>query len=347
MIDLRSDTVTTPTIEMWDAMRQASLIDDTLQGDATVQSLEQLAAQILGKENALYVVSATMGNVIATLCHAGHGGEAVLDAQSHIANSEAGGISRLSHLFCVPVPSERGQMDLDILYSSVRGGFSRYGQPTAMVAIETSHNHSGGYVPSMQYLDDVHKFAHDAGVNVHIDGARLFNASVALGVAPASIAAHADSVVICLSKGLSAPMGAILAGSQSFIEKARTYRRMVGGGLRQAGIMAAAGRVALQSMVSRLADDHRRAQNLWDALRAIDEQLVNATPSHTNILQIQLGSQRQTDPQYWLDRLASAGIQARACAEHTLRLVTHRHISDEDVATVISVVQDIHRGQGA
>jgi threonine aldolase len=216
MIDLRSDTVTRPTDAMWDAMRNASLGDDTLEGDATVQALEQEAATLLGKEDALFVCSGTMGNAIATLVHAHRGGEAVLDQDAHMANSEGGGVSRLAGLFCRTVASRRGEMDLQILSNSIRGGYSRYGEPTAMVAIETSHNAAGGCVQSLNYLAQVAGVARKRGAAVHLDGARLFNAAVALGIDARDIAQYGDSVTFCLSKGLSAPMGSIIGARCCF-----------------------------------------------------------------------------------------------------------------------------------
>ena len=331
MIDLRSDTVTRPTHEMLEAMRFATLNDDTLEGDPTVRRLEIRAAELSGKKDALFVVSGTMGNVIATLAHARERGEALVDEQSHMARSEAGGLSHLAGLFCVRIPSHKGEMQLDALRESIRPAFSRYGLPTAMIAVETSHNHSGGYVPSLAYLQQVADMARAAKVPVHIDGARAFNAAIALGVPLSTICAHGDSVSLCLSKGLGAPMGSVLTGSADFISRARVFRRMVGGGLRQAGIMAAAGLVALETMTERLADDHRRARHLWELLRASAPELVNADAPHTNILQIHVPA--DSAPQ-WEHAFHAHGILVRASNRKSLRLVTHRHIDDADIHQV-------------
>lgn len=343
MIDLRSDTVTRPTALMWEAMQTASLGDDTLEGDPAVRALELQSAAATHKDDAMYVVSGTMGNLIASLCHATNGGEAIVDGQAHMAKSEAGGMSRLAHLYPVPVPSMRGEMDLDVLAGALRPGFSRYGQPTAMVCVETTHNHSGGYVPSLAYLADVHGLAERAGVPVHMDGARVFNAAVALGVPVARVTTHCDSLTFCLSKGLSAPMGAMLVGSHAFIERARTFRRMVGGGLRQAGIMAAAGKIALDTMVPRLADDHRRAHDLWRGLHDIDPRLVDTVPSMSNIVRLRVAEQRVADPKAWETALAARHIQARASGSGMLRLVTHRHIDDADIDTAIGAIAEIRQ----
>lgn len=341
MIDLRSDTVTRPTKLMWEAMQSASLSDDTLEGDPNVRALEHLAAAVTGKEEALFVVSGTMGNLIALLCHATRGGEALIDAQAHMLKSEAGGISRLAHLYPVPVASVRGEMDLDRLEAALRPGFSRYGQPTAVIGVESTHNHSGGYVPPLSYLADVRRLAARAGAQVHMDGARVFNAAAALGVDVSRIAAHCDSLTFCLSKGLSAPMGSMLAGSHALIEQARTFRRMVGGGLRQAGIMAAAGKVALETMAARLAEDNARGQRLWRGLADIDPGLVDTMPSLSNIVRLQVGGQCRGDPHAWEDALFEHGILARASGDSALRFVTHRHVGDADIEATLAAVASI------
>jgi len=340
VVDLRSDTITLPTEAMWAAMRNATLADDSLEGDDTVQRLEAMAAELLGKEAALFVTSGTMGNLVASLSHGGRGGEAIADANAHIITSEAGGIARLAGLMCHGVPGGRGEMDLEAMRGKLRASHTRSGQPTAMVVIETSHNHSGGTVPSLPYMRQVRELAHDHGAAVHVDGARVFNAAAALGVSVREIAAMADSLTFCLSKGLSAPMGSLLAGSSSFIERARTYRRMVGGGLRQAGIMAAAGVVALRDMPARLVDDHRSALQIWEVLRQAGSGLVSADAPETNILMIDVrGAREQRSASEWVSTLAQAGVAVRARDAFTLRLVTHRHIdlaSAERAARVIA-----------
>ncbi|SAL33344.1 threonine aldolase [Caballeronia udeis] len=331
MIDLRSDTVTRPTDAMWAAMQEATLGDDTVEGDATVQALEQEAAALLGKEDALFVCSGTMGNVLATLVHANRGGEAVLDQHAHMANSEGGGVSRLAGLFCRTIASHRGEMDLDLLSDNVRGGYSRYGEPTAMVAIETSHNAAGGCVQGLDYFSRVAGIARERGAAVHLDGARLFNAAVALGVEAREIALHGDSVTFCLSKGLSAPMGSVLLGSREFIERARTLRRTIGGGLRQAGIMAAAGLVALRTMPAKLADDHRRTLMLWERLRENTRVETDRPAPQTNILRLAVPDGRAEDHARWL---ATRGVAVRASGRQAMRLVIHRHIDDTAIDTV-------------
>ena len=326
-IDFRSDTVTLPTEAMMEAMRSAPLGDDGLDGDPTVRQLESLAAAMMGKDEALFVVSGTMGNLVASLTHACQGGEVIADAGAHIALSEAGGISRLAGLMCRSVPAYKGEMDLDIVESNLRSSHTRHGQPTAMVVVESSHNHAGGVVPSLAYMQALQALARMGNTQVHLDGARLFNAAASLCCDAKLIASYADSLTFCLSKGLSAPMGSILAGSSDFIAKARTYRRMVGGGLRQAGVVAAAGTVALQNMVGRLTDDHTTATTLWSHLRNVCPDCVDPQPPATNIVCVDvrpLASRLSSSA--CVERLASLGVLVRARDKNTLRFVTHRHI---------------------
>ncbi|GAA4324116.1 GntG family PLP-dependent aldolase [Pigmentiphaga soli] len=331
VIDLRSDTVTLPTPAMIEAMRTARLGDDGLDRDPTVRELEELGAAMMGKEDALFVVSGTMGNLVASLSHAVRGAEAVVDEHAHIARSEGGGISRLAGLMCTRLPAPGGEMDLDQVRAALRSGYSRHGTPTAMVVVETSHNHAGGRVPSLAYMAGLRDAAGAAGVPVHIDGARIFNAALALGVQASAVAAAGDSVTFCLSKGLSAPMGSVLAGSKDFIARARAFRRMAGGGLRQAGCVAAAGLVALREMTARLAEDHRRAALLWSLLRDADPAWVGDAPPPTNIVMVDVGAARRPrDASAWVDALARAGVAVRARDARTLRLVTHRHIGDNE-----------------
>lgn len=329
-IDFRSDTVTLPTEAMMEAMRSAPLGDDGLDGDPTVRQLESLAATMLGKDEALFVVSGTMGNLVASLTHACQGGEVIVDAGAHIALSEAGGISRLAGLMCRSVPAHKGEMDLDIVASNLRPSHTRHGQPTAMVVVESSHNHAGGAVPSLAYMQALQALAREGNTQVHLDGARLFNAAASLGCDAKLIASYADSVTFCLSKGLSAPMGSILAGSSDFIAKARAYRRMVGGGLRQAGVVAAAGRVALEEMVDRLIDDHTTATTLWHHLREVFPDGVEPYPPATNIVCVDLRPlASRLSSSACVERLASLGVLVRARDKNFLRFVTHRHIQAE------------------
>src|SRR5256714_5288284 len=298
MIDLRSDTVTLPTDEMSEAMRAAPLGDDSREGDPTVRQLEEAAAKITGKGAALFVASGTMSNLVAPLAHTGRGGEVLLDGDCHIMRSEMGGIASLAGLFYRTIPSKRGAPDLEEIRERLSEKLSANKLATALVCVETTHNSAGGAVIPLDYLARLRALTSEKNVPVHIDGARIFNAAVALGVSAAEIARHGESIGFCVSKGLSAPFGSMLCGSAEFIEKARAYRRMVGGGMRQAGVMAAAGLVALERMVDRLADDHRRAKRIAEGLHAIDPRLTDPRLVDTNTVMLEVGH-TGSDAQTW------------------------------------------------
>src|SRR5436305_3327740 len=340
MIDLRSDTVTHPTDEMREAMQRAELGDDSREGDPTVRRLEQASARITGKEAALFVASGTMSNLVALLAHTGRGGEVLLDGDSHIMRSEMGGIASLAGLFYRPIPSKRGAPDLEEIRERLSEKLSANKLATALVCVETTHNSAGGEVLPLDYLARLRALTTVKNVPVHIDGARIFNAAVALGIPAAEIARHGDSIGFCVSKGLSAPFGSVLCGSAAFIEKARAYRRMVGGGLRQAGVMAAAGIVALESMIDRLAEDHRRAKRLAEGLHAIDPQLSDPREVESNIVMIEAGH-TTGDAKAWMGALGSAGLQCGAWSRKSLRMVTHRHIDDAAVEQALEIVRKV------
>jgi len=343
MIDLRSDTVTHPTDEMREAMQKAELGDDGREGDPTVRRLEQASAAITGKEAALFVTSGTMSNFVALLAHTGRGGEVLLDGDSHILRSEMGGIASLAGLFHRPIPSTLGAPDLAALHERISAKLEPNKLATALVCVETSHNSAGGAVLPLDYLGKLRALTAEHKVPVHIDGARLFNASVALGVPAKEIARHGDSVGFCVSKGLSAPFGSVLCGSAAFIERARAYRRMVGGGMRQAGIMAAAGIVALDKMIDRLADDHRRARRLAEGLAAIDPQLCDPRLAVTNIVMMEVGH-TGTAAKDWIAALNAKGLGSGAWSPRSLRFVTHRHIDDAAIEQAIGIVRAVTKG---
>ena len=335
MIDLRSDTVTLPTDEMREAMRRAVLGDDSRDGDPTVRRLEEVSAKITGKEAALFVASGTMANLVALLVHASRGGEVLLDARSHIMRSELGGVAQLAGLFPVVYPADRGAPDTAAVRELVHRKTTPGRIATALVCVETTHNDAGGAVLPLACLSRLRAVANEYGIPVHIDGARLFNAAVALGVTAAEVACKGDSVAFCVSKGLSAPVGSVLCGNEAFIERARAYRRMVGGAMRQAGVIAAAGIVALEEMVERLADDHRRARALAAGLHAISSALTNPGLAETNIVRIDTAASGM-DAKAWVDALAARGIRAGAWTRTSLRLVTHRHIDDAAVEETLA-----------
>ena len=345
MIDLRSDTVTLPTEEMREAMRRAELGDDSREGDPTVRRLEEAAARITGKDAALFVASGTMSNLVALLAHTGRGGEVLLDGDCHIMRSEMGGIASLAGLFYRPIPSRRGAPDLDEIGERLSEKLSANKLATALVCVETTHNSAGGAVLPLDYMARLRALTAEQNVPLHIDGARVFNAAVALGVPAAGIARHGDSIGFCVSKGLSAPFGSVLCGSADFIEKARAYRRMVGGGMRQAGIMAAAGLVALERMIDRLAEDHRRARRIAEGLHAIDPRLTDPRLVETNIVMVDVGH-TGSDAKTWIAALAKAGLASGAWSRNALRLVTHRHIDDAAVDETIAIFRSVAAALG-
>jgi len=341
-IDLRSDTVTLPTERMRERMRSAELGDDSRDGDPTVQALEALAARRTGKEAAVFVPSGSMANLVALLAHTARGGEVLLDAECHIARSEMGSIAGLASLFHRPLPAERGALDLAALEEAISPGVTPNRLATALVTLETTHNAAGGAVLPLAHMEAVARIARREGVPVHIDGARLFNAAVALGVGAERIAAHGDSVCFCISKGLSAPIGSLLCGSAAFIQRGRAFRRMVGGNLRQAGVVAAAGIVALEEMVERLAEDHARAKRLARGLHAIDAGLAAPDQVETNIVMVEVAASRRTAAE-WAHALAAHEVLAGPARRHRLRLVTHRHIGDVEVDRAIEAFGQVWR----
>jgi threonine aldolase len=340
MIDLRSDTITLPTEEMREAMHRAELGDDSRDGDPTVRRLEEAAAAMLGKEAGLFVASGTMSNLVALLAHTGRGGEVLFDAESHIMRSEMGGIAALAGLFYRTVPSTRGAADLAEIEERLSDRLAPNKLATALVCVETTHNSAGGAVIPLDYLSRLRALTSGKGIPLHIDGARVFNAAVALGVPVSNIARHCDSIGFCVSKGLSAPFGSVLCGSSAFIERARAYRRMVGGAMRQAGVMAAAGIVALERMVDRLTEDHGRARRISEGLHAIDPRLTNPKLVETNIIMLEV-AHTGADAKGWISALEKHGLRAGAWSRNSLRLVTHRHIDDAAVEQAVAIIRAV------
>ncbi len=336
MIDLRTDTITRPTEAMLSAMAEATQGDDSRDGDETVMQLEALAAQRTGKEAGAYMPSGTMTNLVALLAHARHGGEVLIEQSAHILVSEIGGIAGLAGMFHRAVPGKRGAMDVDALREKIRP-LGRNNLGITLVCMETSHNQAGGAVLPLAHMHAVHALAHENGVPVHTDGARLFNAAVALGVDASQIAQYTDSVGFCVSKGLSAPVGSVLCGTKAFIERARTFRRMVGGNMRQAGSLAAAGIVALNSMVNRLQEDHAAAKRLATGLEKIDARFCRAADVETNLVRVDVSFTGRSAEQ-WSQALARHNIAVSPADTRSLRFVTHRHISPADVDAAVAAV---------
>lgn len=341
MIDLRSDTVTRPTEAMLESMREATFGDDSRDGDPTVMKLERLAAQLMGKEAGAFMPSGTMANLVAMLTHAQRGGEVLLEQGSHTLNAELGGIAGVAGLFYRGIPGRRGAMDLEALREAIRPT-ARNQMGTALVWMENTHNRAGGAVLPLEHMYAVYTLAHENAVPVHLDGARIFNAAAALKTEARLLAEHADSVCFCVSKALSAPVGSVLCGTQAFIERARAFRRMVGGNLRQAGPLAAAGIVALETMVDRLIEDHRSARKLAEGLHRIDASLVNPQEVETNLVRVEVEKSGRRAAQ-WSADLKREGILVSPCDLYALRFVTHRHIGEAEVESAVSAFERVWR----
>ena len=339
MIDLRSDTVTKPTQEMREAMFRAEVGDDVYREDPTVNKLEELAADILGKEASLFVTSGTQGNQIAVLTHSKPGDEIILESESHIFYYEAGAVSALAGVQTRTIQGNRGQMPVDEIRTAIRGNDIHFPN-TSLIALENTHNRAGGAVLPVSYMKDVYAVAQEKAVPVHLDGARLFNAAAALNINVKELTRYVDTVQICLSKGLSAPMGSILAGPKEWIERARKWRKRLGGGMRQAGLMAAPGIVALTKMVNRLEEDHRKAKNMAYALSEIEEIAVETDLVETNIVIIDIKKLGINAGQF-LAELKKEGLLASPFGEYLIRFTTHREISDEDIKKATAIISNV------
>ncbi len=341
MIDLRSDTVTQPTPAMRRAMYEAEVGDDVYGEDPTVNRLEALAAAMLGKEAALLVTSGTQGNLAAVLAHCGRGDEVIVGHLAHMYLYEQGGMAALAGVQPrVVTNQDDGTLDLDEVEAAIRPENIHFPR-TRLIAIENTHNRRYGAALGLPYLRALRERADRHGLRVHMDGARLFNAAVALGVPAREIAATADTVMVCLSKGLSAPIGSLLLGPADFIAEARRARKVLGGGMRQAGIIAAAGIVALTQMVDRLADDHARARRLAEALATMPGLRVDLARVHTNMVYVDLEPPRTAAQ---LARaLAHQGVRVHPVGPRRLRLVTHYGIEDEHIAAAIDAFAAVLR----
>ena len=341
MIDLRSDTVTQPTPAMRRAMYEAEVGDDVYGEDPTVNRLEALAAAMLGKEAALLVTSGTQGNLAAVLTHCGRGDEVIVGHLAHMYLYEQGGMAALAGVQPRVVPNqEDGTLALDEVEAAIRPENIHFPR-TRLIAIENTHNRRYGAPLSLDYLRGLRALADRHGLPIHMDGARLFNAAAALGVPARDLAAQADTVMVCLSKGLSAPIGSLLLGPADFIAEARRARKVLGGGMRQAGVIAAAGIVALTQMVDRLADDHARARRLAEALADLPGLRVDLARVHTNMVYVDLELPHRAEPM--AAALAQRGVRVHAVGPQSLRLVTHYGIEDEDIAAAIDAFAAVLR----
>ncbi|NLT74796.1 MAG: low-specificity L-threonine aldolase [Chloroflexi bacterium] len=339
-IDLRSDTVTHPTEAMRKAMYEAEVGDDVYGEDPTVTRLEEYAAAMLGKEAALFAVSGTMGNLIAMLTHCGRGDEIIMGEFAHTFIYEVGGISALggAHIHTVPNLAD-GSLDPQKVEEAIRAENIHF-PPTRLICLENTHNRCGGTVVPLESMAQIQSVARRHGVSVHLDGARVFNAAVALNVPVSEIASHVDTVQFCLSKGLAAPVGSLVVGAAEFIQRARKLRKMLGGGMRQAGVIAAAGLVAMEQMVERLADDHANARWLAEGLAQIASVSVDPGRVQTNMVMFGFSDPRLTIPSVQ-QGLAAEGVRINALDAERFRAVTHYGITADDIDRTLLAVRRV------
>lgn len=334
-IDFRSDTVTLPTSAMRKAMAEAEVGDDVYGEDPTLKALEELTASITGKEAALFVPSGTMGNQIAVKVHTKPGDEVIMEEQCHIFTYEAGGLGAISGVQNRLVPSKNGVLHWETIAKAVRSKDIHFPE-TTLICLENTHNKAGGTVTSGEIMKEIYEFAQSKGIPVHLDGARIFNAATALGVSVGELTQYTDSVMLCLSKGLCAPVGSLLAGTEEFIIKARKVRKMLGGGIRQGGILAAAGLIALQEMTLRLQEDHDNAKKLAEGLNAIPGLRVDTDQVVTNILMCDV-TDETVDVTDLLKKIREEGVWVNPVDARRLRFVTHNYIKEEHVKETLEI----------
>ncbi len=346
-IDLRSDTVTLPTPAMREAMYRAEVGDDVYGEDPTIHRLQELAAERTGKEAALFVPTGTMGNAIAVLTHAGRGQAVLVGDESHIYHYEAGGPSTLggSPMWVLP-NNEDGTLDLEKVQAGIADESDEHVATTALLCLENTHNRCGGKVLTAAQTHTLASLAHKHGVAVHVDGARIFNAAVALNTSVSTLVQDVDSLMFCLSKGLSAPVGSMLVGSKEFIRRAHRTRKLLGGGMRQAGIIAAAGIVALEQMVDRLAEDHKHAKLLAHGLAEYPQIAIDADGVVTDIVMFSLRNAHNQsatliETEEFLSRVQKRGVLMGHMGGGKIRAVTHYGIEQQHITTALTEIRRV------
>lgn len=340
-VDLRSDTVTKPTPEMREAMAEAEVGDDVYRDDPTVNRLEAQAAEMLGKEASIFVPSGTMGNLLALLVHCQRGDEVIVGSRSHIYLNEAGGMSALGGIQPCPVPNQKdGTLALDDIRASIRTEDVHH-PITRLICLENTQNICGSVPLSAEYTRQVSDIARAHGLALHIDGARIFNAAAALNLDVKELVAPADSVMFCLSKGLVSPIGSMLAGTEKFIARARHLRKMLGGGMRQVGVIAAAGLISLEQMTKRLNEDHARAKKLADGLRRVRGIVLDEGTPHTNMVYFNLADEASMDAFQVTDRMREHGILVDPDGPRRFRLVVHYWVDDAAVEKSVAAFANI------
>jgi len=337
IVDLRSDTVTLPTDEMLEAMRNAELGDDVYREDPTVNRLEELAAKKMGKDAALLTTSGTQANLVSAMSQTTRGDEVILETEAHMYYYEVGAFSALGGLIPRFVKGHMGVMSPRDIEQVLRPPNIHF-PPTSLICIENTHNRAGGTIWSPLNIKEVSDLAKTHGLRVHMDGARIFNAAVALGLDVREFTCHVDTLMFCLSKGLSAPIGSMVVGEQAFVDRARRYRKMLGGGMRQAGIIAAAGIIAIEKMVDRLRDDHVNAKTLATGLSEIPGITVDMARLQTNIVVYDVAG-LGVDGKGWVAELGKHGVKAGAQEFGRVRMVTHRGIEKEDIEYALTAAE--------
>ena len=338
MIDLRSDTFTLPSKEMMETIMDAKLGDDVWEEDPTAIELEALAAKILGKEAGLFLSSGTQGNLVANMTHLNRGDGIVLEEESHINMYEVGGIGQICGAYPFLIKGDDGLMSPDDVEAIFTRSYNVHIVEPKLLCIENTHNRGGGKIIPKDNIDTLAKIAHENGGVVHMDGARIFNAAVATDMPVANIVEKADSVQICLSKGLGCPIGSLLVGSEDFIHKARKNRKVVGGAMRQVGIIAAPGIYALNNMVDRLAEDHKHAKMLEKALIEIEN--IRVKPVDTNLVVSDISETSYTASEIE-QKLSQKGIKVSIMGDYLFRMVTYFGITTEQIETVISALLEV------
>ena len=345
MIDLRSDTVTLPTPAMREAMYRAEVGDDVYHEDPSINRLQEMAAERLGKEASLFVPSGTMGNAAAILAHAGRGEAVIVGNQSHIYHYEVGGASTLGGSPMVVVQTNPdGMLDPYEVQINISDGSDEHSAPSALLCIENTHNRCGGSVLSVEQVERLSSLAHSHGLMVHMDGARVFNAAIAIGVPASTLVRTVDSIMFCLSKGLSAPVGSMLVGSRDFIHRAHRMRKLLGGGMRQAGVLAAAGIVSLEQMVDRLAEDHETSKQLAHGLADYPQIDINVDRVVTNMVMFSLRNSQQeplseTETEQFLTKASAHGVLMGHIGQGKIRAVTHYGINTSDITAALIAIR--------